>query len=219
MRDVGWSLIYQLQGFCFEHKPKEFLVRFSLEDDGFAIEAIVKKNFIWCKVCEAFVSKYQTIVNIADVSDEQMMVGEGLAKGTGPNLFTDGNDHKAKSWGERTPHGTSSALADTSFAQGKGLHVQGRLDQVRNMFDDNLPSDIETTKGTSFDDVTWIVGFARIDGEGFIVGDIHLWTEKVQEHEPRADESVLINTGKKACQILIDQNEVGIDRCFSQDGQ
>ena len=127
--------------------------------------------------------------------------------------------HKAKSWGERTPHGTSSALADTSFAQGKGLHVQGRLDQVRNMFDDNLPSDIETAKGTSFDDVTWIVGFARIDGEGFIVGDIHLWTEKVQEHEPGADESVLINTGKEACQILVDQNEVGINRCFSQDGQ
>ena len=219
MRDVGWSLIYQLQGFGFEHKPKEFLVRFSLEDDGFAIEAIVKKNFIWCKVCEAFVSKYQTIVNIADMPDEQMMVGEGLAKGTGPNLFTDGNDHKAKSWGERTPHGTSSALADTSFAQGKGLHVQGRLDQVRNMFNDNLPSDIETTKGTSFDDVTWIVGFARIDGEGFIVGNIHLWTEKVQEHEPGADESVLVNTGKEACQILVDQNEVGIDRCFSQDGQ
>ena len=39
----------------------------------------------------------------------------------------------------------------------KVLHVQGRLDQVRNMFNDNLPSDIETTKGTSFDDVTWIV--------------------------------------------------------------
>ena len=31
------------------------------------------------------------------------------------------------------------------------------------MFDDNLPSDIETTKGASFDDVTGIVGFARID--------------------------------------------------------
>ena len=71
------------------------MVRFSLEDDGFAIEAIVKKNFIWCKVCEAFVSKYQTIVNIADMPDEQMMVGKGLAKGTGPNLFTDGNDLKS----------------------------------------------------------------------------------------------------------------------------
>ena len=109
-----------------------------------------------CKVCEAFVSKYQTIVNIADMPDEQMMVGEGLAKGTGPNLFTDGNDHKAKSW-ERDSPWDFSALADTSFAQGKGSACSGRLDQVRNMFNDNLPSDIETTKGTSFDDVTWML--------------------------------------------------------------
>ena len=87
------------------------------------------------------------------------------------------------------------------------------------MLDDNLPSDIETTKGTSFNDVTWIVGFARIDGEGFIVGNIHLWAKKVQEHEPGADKSVLVNTGKEACQILVDQNEVGIDRRFPQNGQ
>ena len=219
MRDVGWSLIYQLQGFCFKHKPKKFLVRFCLEDDGFSVEAIVKKNFIGCKFGEAFVSKNQTIVNITDVPNEQMMIGEDLAESARPNLFTDGNDHKAESWGERAPHGTSSALTYTSLAQGKGLHVQSRLDQVRHVFDDNLPSDIETTKCASFDDVTWIVGFAWIDGENFVVGDIHLWTKKVQEHEPGADKSVLVNTGKEACQILIDQNEVGIDRRFPQNGQ
>ena len=182
MRDVDWSLIYQLQGFCFKHKPKKFLVRFCLEDDGFAVEAIVKKNFIWCKFGEAFVSKNQTIVNIADVPNEQMMIGEDLAESTRPNLFTDGNDHKAESWGERAPHGTSSALTYTSLAQGKGLHVQSRLDQVRNVFDDNLPSDIETTKCASFDDVTWIVGFAWIDGESFIVGDI----SSLDEENPRS---------------------------------
>ena len=75
MRDVGWSLINQLQGFGFKHEPKEFLVRFSLEDDGFSVETIVKKNFIGCKFGEAFVSKDQTIVNIANVPNEQMMVG------------------------------------------------------------------------------------------------------------------------------------------------
>ena len=87
------------------------------------------------------------------------------------------------------------------------------------MFDDNLPSDIETTKGASFDDVTRIVGFARIDGEGFIVRDIHLWTKKIQEHEPGSDKSVLVNTGKETCQILVDKNEVSIDRRFPQNGQ
>ena len=83
------------------------------------------------------------------------------------------------------------------------------------MFDDNLPSDIETTKGASFDDVTGIVGFARIDREGFIIRNIHLWTKKIQEHEPRSDKSVLVDTGEETCQILIDQDEVSIDRSFS----
>ena len=95
--DVGWSLINQLQGFGFEHKPKKFLVRFCLEDNGFPVEAVVQENFIWRKFSEAFVTKNQTIVNISDVSNEQMMIGEDLAKGTGPNLLTDGNDHEAKS--------------------------------------------------------------------------------------------------------------------------
>ena len=98
MRDIGWSLINQLQGFCFEHKAKKFLVRFCLENDGFSVEAFVQEDFIWCKCSEALVTKDQTIVNISDVSNEQMMIGEDLVEGTGPNLFTDGNDHKAESW-------------------------------------------------------------------------------------------------------------------------
>ena len=70
MRDIGWSLIKQLQGFCFAHKPKKFLVRFCLEDDGFSVEAVVEKNFIGCQFCEAFVTEDQTIVNISDVTNE-----------------------------------------------------------------------------------------------------------------------------------------------------
>jgi hypothetical protein len=52
------------------------------------------------------------------------------------------------------------------------------------VFDDNLPSDIKKTKGASFDDVTRIVGFSWINGENFIIIDIHLWTKEIQEHEP-----------------------------------
>ena len=87
------------------------------------------------------------------------------------------------------------------------------------MFDDNLPSDIKTTKGASFDDVTRIVGFSWIDGENFIIIDIHLWTKEIQEHKPGSDKSFLVNAGKETCQILIDKNEVSIDRRFTQDGQ
>ena len=94
---IGWSLINQLQRFCFEHEPKKFLVSLCLEDDGFSIEAVVEENFIGYQFCEALVTEDQTIVNISDVSNEQMVVWKNLAEGTGPNLLTDGNDHEAKS--------------------------------------------------------------------------------------------------------------------------
>ena len=79
-------------------------------------------------------------------------------------------------------------------------------DQFWDIFDDNLSSDTEATKSTSFDDVARIVGFSWINREGFIIGNVHFWTEEVPEHEPGSDKSVLINTGEEARQILVDQN-------------
>ena len=95
MRDIRRSLVDQFQWFCFKHEAAKFLVRFSLKNDGFSIESVVQEDFIWCQCSEAFVSKYEAIVNISDVSNEQMMVGEKLMEGNGPNLFTDGDYHKA----------------------------------------------------------------------------------------------------------------------------
>ena len=56
--------------FHFKHEAKKFLVRFSFENDGFAVETIIKKDFIWCKCSEAFVTKDETVVDISDVADE-----------------------------------------------------------------------------------------------------------------------------------------------------
>ena len=87
-------MISQLQWFCFEHEAKKFLVRFSFKNDGFSVEAIIEKDFIWCKFCEAFVSKNETVVDVADVADEQVVVGKKLIEGDGPDLFTDGDNHQ-----------------------------------------------------------------------------------------------------------------------------
>ena len=95
MRNIGWTLIDHLQRLGFDHKSQKFLVRFSLKNDGFSIETIVKKDFIRCHFCKAFVTKDQTIVNITDVPNEQMVVGYDVAKGVGPNLLADGNNHEA----------------------------------------------------------------------------------------------------------------------------
>ena len=85
--NVGWPLINQLERFCFKHEAKKFLVWFCLEDDGFSVESIIKKNFIWSKVSEAFVSKDEAIVDVADVTDEQMVVGKELMECNGPDLL------------------------------------------------------------------------------------------------------------------------------------
>ena len=97
MRDIGQSLVDQLQRFCFKHEAKKFLVRFRLENDGFSVQSFVQEDFIWCKCSEALVTKYGTIVSISDVSNEQKMIGEELVESAGPNLFTDRYYHKAES--------------------------------------------------------------------------------------------------------------------------
>ena len=60
----------------------------------------MRRNFIRCHFCKAFVTKDQTIVNITDVPNEQMVVGYDVAKGVGPNLLADGNHHEHNA-GER----------------------------------------------------------------------------------------------------------------------
>ena len=87
------------------------------------------------------------------------------------------------------------------------------------MLDDNLPSDIKTAEGAPFDDVARIVGFPWINRENFIIVHIHLGTKEIQEHEPGSHKSFLVNAGEEACQILVDKNEVSIDRRFAKNGQ
>ena len=94
LKDMRRSLIDQLQWFRFEHEAKKFLVRFSFKNDGFAIKPIVKQDFVWCEFSEAFLSEDETIVDVSDMADEQVVVGKKLMEGDGPNLFTDGDDHQ-----------------------------------------------------------------------------------------------------------------------------
>ena len=95
MGNVGWSLVDQLKWLCFKHEAEKFLIWFCFEDDGFSIEPIVKRDFIWSKVSEAFVSEDETIVDITYVTNEQMVVGKKLMECDGPDLFAYGDNHQA----------------------------------------------------------------------------------------------------------------------------
>ena len=80
-----------------------------------------------------------------------MVIAEDLFEVDGPDLFADRNNHEAKCWREWTAHGTASTLMDALLAQSKCLHIQCRFDEVRNIFDDDLAGDIESTEGSTFD--------------------------------------------------------------------
>ena len=96
MRNIGRTKVDEFKRIGFKHETKEFLVRLSVQDYGFAIEAIVQQDFIWWQVTEARVSQDETIVNIANVANGKMVIlKDGFEIGC-PDLFTDGYNDKAQ---------------------------------------------------------------------------------------------------------------------------
>jgi hypothetical protein len=99
------------------------------------------------------------------------------------------------------------------------LHVKRSLDKGRDSFDSNLPSDIESSTCATLDEVSRVVGFSGIDREDLIVSHIHVGTKEVEEHVPSANEPCLVDAGKEASQVLVNENEVSINRNCLQDGE
>ena len=100
------------------------------------------------------------------------------------------------------------------------MHVKRSLDKGWDIFDSNRPSDIESSKCATLDEVSRVdVGFSRIDREDLIVSHIHVGTKEVEEHVPSANESCLVDAGKEASQVLVNENEVSINRNCLQDGE
>ena len=74
MGDIGGTKIDKFERIGFKHETEEFLIRFSLEHNGFAIEAIIKEDFIWGQVAETSIAQDETVVNVADVSNEKVVI-------------------------------------------------------------------------------------------------------------------------------------------------
>ena len=43
--------------------------------------------------------------------------------------------------------------------------------------------------------------------------------QEIKEHEPGSDEAILTNAGEEASEVLIHQNEVGINGCRPKNGE
>ena len=80
------------------------MVRLCFKDNGFPIEAVVQEDLIWWQRLDVRVAKNETIVHVADVTDEKVMVVENGFEICGPDLFADGDHHEAKCRSQRTAH-------------------------------------------------------------------------------------------------------------------
>ena len=80
MGDIGRTKIDEFERIVvssFKHETEELLVRFSLGHSWLAIEAFIEEDFVWWQVTETSVAQNQTVVDIADVSNEQVVILEG----------------------------------------------------------------------------------------------------------------------------------------------
>jgi len=118
--------------------------KFRFEDNRFSIESVVQEDFTWWETTETFVSKNEMIVDIADVTDEWWLERMCL-KLTNQNcsLLEATMRHKAGQW---TSHRAASALTHAFLTQVEGLHVQRGCDQIWDILDCDLSSDIKSTK-------------------------------------------------------------------------
>ena len=82
------------------------------------------------------------------------------------------------------------------MAQAEGLHVKGSGDQAWNVLNQDLPCDVEATERPALDEVTRVVETTRINRENLVVADVHVRTEKIKEHVPCTNESLLVNAGE-----------------------
>ena len=80
-------------------EPKTRTPHKDVGNNRFSIEAFIEKNFIRWEILESSISKDESIVNVADVSDEQVVIGQNLFEIDWPNLFTDGDNHQAQGRG------------------------------------------------------------------------------------------------------------------------
>jgi hypothetical protein len=99
LRNVGWATVDQFEWLGFKHEAREFLVWFRIQHNWTTIETIIQEDLVRMQLLKTFVSEDQSIVDIPNVTDEQVVIAQGRFEIDGPNLFTDGTYHQTQRWG------------------------------------------------------------------------------------------------------------------------
>ena len=50
------------------------MIGFSFEDDGFSIETFIEQDLVWCEVFETDISKDESVVDVSNMFDEQVVL-------------------------------------------------------------------------------------------------------------------------------------------------
>ena len=80
MRNVGWATVDQFEWLGFKHEAQEFLVWFRFQHNWTTIETIIPEDLVRMQLLKTFVSEDQSIVEITNVTDEQVVIARGLLK-------------------------------------------------------------------------------------------------------------------------------------------
>ena len=74
MRNVGWATVDQFEWLGFKHEAREFLVWFRIQHNWTTIETIIQEDLVRMQLLKTFVSEDQSIVDIPNVTDEQVVI-------------------------------------------------------------------------------------------------------------------------------------------------
>ena len=113
-------------------------------------------------------------------------------------------------------HGATPELGKASLAKAECLHMQCRRQQGRDVLDEDFSGDVQATESPSLDEVSGVVESTWVYRKDLGVVDIHVWTEKIKEHAPGSQETLLIDAGKEASKILIVQAQGAMFRSLAE---
>ena len=155
-----------------------------------------------------FVAKNQPVVDIPNVTYEQIVVSQRFMKLMNQICSLMEATMRPQGRREWAAHRASTALTNGALSQCKGVHVQCCFDESRHILDHKLSCDIELPERTAFNQVSRIVGFSPTNREGFVVTNRGRRKSRSTYHTPK--KTGWINAGEETRYILVDQDTIPV---------
>ena len=111
-------------------------------------------------------------------------------------------DHGAQSWTRWGTHWRAANLFEAG-ANGKLGHLHKENDDRFDVSDVDLPGDVQSAAGSSFDHISSMIASGGFDRNDFVRMCAHRRCQVLEHEVPTVDEPLGVNSGEEACQILV----------------